>query len=212
MNVRTFSNLLKEFMMPLSIEKQNAKMREKLLKSALDLFITKGYYDTAIRDIIKNANVGTGTFYNYFSDKEDILGVLLEDFANQIMQSISDYYLLEENLFERFIETKRITMKVFIQNEKLSEIYCKVIGTSQKIDDRIKKFEDKLIAFYEKNIEYGIKKGSFNDVPIKPIAHSILATEKHLIFRWIVLKDITKDEMVDMVVSFHKTLAKGLIK
>lgn len=198
--------------MPLPIEKQNAEMREKLLESALDLFISKGYYDTAIRDIIKNANVGTGTFYNYFSDKEDILEVLLEDFANQIMQSISAYYLLELNLMERFIETKRITMNVFIENEKLSEIYCKVIGTSQKIDNCIKRFEDKLIAFYTKNVSYGIKKGSFNDVPIKPIAHSIVATEKHLLYRWIVLKDITKDEMVDMVVSFHQTMAKGLVK
>lgn len=197
--------------MPISLEKQNKERRQRILQCSLDLFIEKGYFNTSLRDIIALSGVGTGTFYNYFIDKEDILKALLEDFAEEIISSISGYYLVEKDLYDRFIETKRLTMEVFAQNEALSEIYSRVAGASERIDQCLKQFEDRLLEFYSRNIEYGIKKGVFKDIPVTPIAHSILAIEKFLLYKWIVLKAITKEEMIDMVVSFHQTLAAGLL-
>jgi len=197
---------------PIAPAKQNKQRREKLLNCALDLFIDKGYFNTSIRDIIVASGFGTGTFYNYFIDKEDVLKALLEGFAAEIISSIRGYYAIEEDLYERFIETKRLTMAVFAENERLSEIYCRVAGTSEPIDQCIKQFEDKLLEFYCKNSRYGIEKGAFQEVPVLPVAHAVLAVEKYLLFKWIVLKAISKEEMIDMVVSFHETLARGLVK
>jgi AcrR family transcriptional regulator len=197
--------------MPIPIEKQNKERRQRILQCSLDLFIEKGYYNTSTRDIIALSEVGTGTFYNYFIDKEDILKALLEDFAEQIISSISGYYLVEKDLYARFIETKRLTMEVFAQNEALSDIYSRVAGTSAPIDQCLKQFEDRLLEFYSRNIEYGIKKGVFKNIPVSPVAHSILAMEKFSLYKWVVLKAITKEEMIEMVVSFHQTLAAGLL-
>jgi AcrR family transcriptional regulator len=197
--------------MPISKEKQNKERRQKLLQCSVDLFIEKGYFNTSIRDIILRSGVGTGTFYNYFIDQEDILKALLEDFAEQIISGISQYYTVEKDLYRRFVQTKQLTMEVFAQNEALSEIYSRVAGASAPIDQCLQQFEDKLLQFYSRNIEYGIKKGVFRNVPISPVAHSILAMEKFLLYKWIVLKAITKEEMIEMVVSFHETLAAGLL-
>lgn len=198
--------------MPIPKLKQSKERRQHLLECSLELFVNKGYFNTAIRDIIAESGVGTGTFYNYFVDKEDVLKALLDGFAETIINGIKDYYVVEESIPERFIETKRITMEIFAQNEKLSEIYSRVAGASEPIDQCIKAFEDKLIGFYSRNIEYGIRKGFFKLIPVAPIAHSILATEKFLLYKWVVLKNITKEEMIDMVVSFHETLAVGLLR
>ncbi len=197
--------------MPIPEYKQNKERRQKLLDCSLDLFIEKGYFNTAIRDIIIRSGFGTGTFYNYFIDKEDVLKVLLEEFAEEIMSSFADYWSIEKDLHKRFIETKRLTMEVFAKNEKLSELYSRVTGASDPIDQCIKQFEDKLIDFYIRNIEYGINKGIFKSVPVPPVAHAILATEKFLLYKWVVLKTISKTEMIDMVVSFHETLSQGLL-
>jgi len=198
--------------MPIPEIKQNKERRQKLMDCALDLFIEKGYFNTAIRDIIVRSGFGTGTFYNYFIDKEDILKALLAEFAEQIISSFSEYWTKEKDLYKRFVETKRLTMEVFAQNERLSEIYSRVAGASNPIDQCIMQFEDSLIDFYSKNIEYGIQKGVFEDIPIPPVAHAILATEKFLLYKWVVLKAISKEEMIEMVVSFHETLCKGLLK
>ncbi|NPV93040.1 MAG: TetR/AcrR family transcriptional regulator [Firmicutes bacterium] len=198
--------------MPLEKSRQNQERRQRLLECALDLFVEKGYFDTPVRDIILKSGFGTGTFYNYFADKEDILKALLEGFADQIISGINSYYVTEKDLSKRFIETKRVTMEVFAANEKLSELYSRVAGASDAIDQCLKQFEDKLLEFYTHNIEYGIRKGAFNQVPASPVAHSILAVEKFLLYKWIVLKAITKEEMTEMVISFHETLANGLLK
>lgn len=198
--------------MPIPKIKQNKERRQRLLECSIDLFVEKGYFDTPVREIINKSGFGTGTFYNYFIDKEDILKTLLEEFADQIISSVSSYYTTEKDLYKRFIETKRVTMEVFARNEKMSEIYSRVAGTSEAIDKCLKQFEDKLIEFYIRNIEYGINKGVFNNVSVPPVAHAILAVEKFLLYKWIVLGDITKEEMVEMVISFHETLAKGLVK
>lgn len=126
--------------MPIAPAKQNKQRREKLLDCALDLFIAKGYFNTSIRDIIVASGFGTGTFYNYFIDKEDVLKALLESFAAEIISSIREYYTVQEDLYERFIETKRLTMAVFAENERLSEIYSRVAGASEPIDQCIKQF------------------------------------------------------------------------
>lgn len=209
-NVRTLTKGGVE--VPLPEFKQDKEKRQIFLEYAMHLFVEKGYYNTAIRDIIARSGFGTGTFYNYFIDKEDVLKALLEEFAERIIKQFSEYWTKEQDLYKRFVETKRITMELFAENEALSEIYSRVAGASDPIDQCIKQFEDKLIEFYSNNIEFGIQKGVFNKVWISPLAHSILATEKFLLYKWVVLKTISKQEMIEMVVSFHETLAKGLLK
>lgn len=47
-------------------------MRGKILDVACRLFLSKGFRDTAVSDITARLNVGKGTFYFYFSDKDEL--------------------------------------------------------------------------------------------------------------------------------------------
>ena len=46
--------------------------REKLLKAAISLFHEFGYNATSVQDIVSEANVPKGSFYNYFKSKEEL--------------------------------------------------------------------------------------------------------------------------------------------
>ncbi len=54
-------------------ERRSAELRERLFRSALQLFAHKGYSETTVEDITNAADVGKGTFFNYFPSKEHIL-------------------------------------------------------------------------------------------------------------------------------------------
>lgn len=57
---------------------QNKKMKmESLLNTAFSLFTSKGFQNTSISDIVKDAGVAKGTFYLYFTDKYDIRNKLI---------------------------------------------------------------------------------------------------------------------------------------
>ncbi|MEA2467507.1 MAG: hypothetical protein QOJ57_1633, partial [Thermoleophilaceae bacterium] len=52
-------------------EERKAQNREKLLLAARKVFAEKGYGEATARDIVRETDLATGTFYNYFSDKQD---------------------------------------------------------------------------------------------------------------------------------------------
>jgi len=54
------------------------KRKQKIVEHALALFLEKGIRNTSIQDIIERARISKGTFYNYFSSKNECVGALLE--------------------------------------------------------------------------------------------------------------------------------------
>ena len=196
--------------LPMTINMQ--EKRDKILECALDLFAEKGYVNTPVRDIIDGSGFGTGTFYKYFDNKENVLTVLLEDFLDQIIASVNEFFSREKNLYLRFIESKRAILEVFVRCEKMAGIYSRVRGMGTSIDQCLKDFDDKFVLFISKNNQYGINNGIFRDLPVLPIAYSTVAIINYAVYKWIVMKDISAEEMISLVLSFHRSLAIGLVK
>ncbi|WP_053220300.1 TetR/AcrR family transcriptional regulator [Virgibacillus senegalensis] len=52
--------------------------KKQVVDSALQLFIEKGIEQTSLQDILKRAGISKGTFYNYFTSKNECVLVILE--------------------------------------------------------------------------------------------------------------------------------------
>jgi len=59
-------------------ERKRAETRERIFRAAMQLFAERGFLETTVEDITEAADVGKGTFFNYFPGKEHVLGVLHE--------------------------------------------------------------------------------------------------------------------------------------
>lgn len=75
---------------PSRVERRKEKTRKALLAVALELFQEKGIYWTKIEDITERADIGKGTFYQYFQTKEELLEVLLQQGLNELFNRIQD--------------------------------------------------------------------------------------------------------------------------
>jgi len=60
-------------LLPNRRSRRSAELRERLFRSALELFARKGFAETTVEDITNAADVGKGTFFNYFPSKDHIL-------------------------------------------------------------------------------------------------------------------------------------------
>ena len=60
------------------VKRRQKKTRIRLLKAGYGLITEKGIDETAIMEITDAADVGFGTFYNYFSSKDDIAMQILD--------------------------------------------------------------------------------------------------------------------------------------
>jgi AcrR family transcriptional regulator len=59
-------------------QRRSTEIRERLFRAALNLFAQKGFAETTVEDITEAADVGKGTFFNYFPSKDHILLAFVE--------------------------------------------------------------------------------------------------------------------------------------
>jgi AcrR family transcriptional regulator len=64
--------------------------REAIMTAALDLFVERGFFGTAVPEIADKAQVGAGTIYRYFESKEALVNALYRQekmrFAQQVIE------------------------------------------------------------------------------------------------------------------------------
>ena len=63
--------------------KDGEERRKEILLTARTLFVQKGYDQTSINDILKIVGIAKGTFYYYYSSKEEVLEAIIMDIVNE---------------------------------------------------------------------------------------------------------------------------------
>ena len=58
---------------------------EAILKSALELFVEKGFHGTPVPLIAENAGVGAGTIYRSFESKEALVNALYQRWKQEVV-------------------------------------------------------------------------------------------------------------------------------
>ncbi len=66
------------------------RTRKSLLHSTRDLVCRQPHSRVSIQDITRLADVGTGTFYNYFETKQEIFEAVLEDLRQGIARELEE--------------------------------------------------------------------------------------------------------------------------
>ena len=71
-------------------ERKKQLSRQAILDAAVAEFSSKGYKDTSVADIMNAADLGIGTFYNYFSSKEEVLLSLLGTLVQTVGSALGE--------------------------------------------------------------------------------------------------------------------------
>lgn len=122
-----------------SIKEGEVRKREILI-AARELFIKKGYDQTSVNDILKIVDIAKGTFYYYFTSKEEVLEAIildivedgarraekiLEDKSIPLVHRIMMAIMAQAPEFEGSDEIKEELHKV--ENAKLEQLYQKAM-------------------------------------------------------------------------------------
>lgn len=104
-------------------EQQKNERRKEILSCCLDLFITKGYEKTGIRDIANKLNISMGLFFNYFNSKESAYEELIEKamssqqyiakICSSNLEPIAVFEQISKMIFDNF-GSETVNTKLFI--------------------------------------------------------------------------------------------------
>ena len=128
---------------------KNTSIKQKILMHSLDLFSTKGYTETSIRDIAKSVGINTAMVYGIFASKEDILVYMLNDYAEYTKKmyfSQDHVSILRENPTSEGI-TECIMSSIAILTE--NECFLKLFHLVHVEQHRINLFGDFLLIRFQ---------------------------------------------------------------
>ena len=68
--------------------RRRARTRGELLAAARQVFAQRGFHDASIVEITQAADVGVGTFYLHFRDKDEVFNTLLDEGFGEIREHV----------------------------------------------------------------------------------------------------------------------------
>ena len=69
-----------------------AEKKKKITDAACREFLRVPYEDVSINQIIKNAEIPRGSFYQYFADKDDLFDYIVNTYKEKINSWIIDMF------------------------------------------------------------------------------------------------------------------------
>ncbi len=67
-------------------EQNKAENRAALLKAARSVFAEMGFGAAGVRDIVRRTDLASGTFYNYFKDKDEIFEAVVAELSLELLK------------------------------------------------------------------------------------------------------------------------------
>ncbi|MDU7890388.1 MAG: TetR/AcrR family transcriptional regulator [Finegoldia magna] len=134
-------------------KKKDTKL--KISQSAIKMFEKKGVDKTTIRDIMSNTDLGLGTFYSYFKDKDDLKEqIVLSKVTDLVVET--EKKCDQEDHVERFISFLNYIIDYYIANPFEFELVASNLNWAlyAKVEN------DKRFAETDTTLKYILKKYS----------------------------------------------------
>ena len=139
----------KETFLKLSKEKQ-----QKIIKSAKKEFARAPIENVSIKNIVEDADIARGSFYQYFESKEDLLIYILRENSEKLNKKLKDK-VKETNgdIFRLYIFLYDSMIEEFTNNpdqELFKQIFINLKSSDENVFDLVKKIKPQdIIEYYE---------------------------------------------------------------
>src|SRR6202158_2748302 len=189
-------------------QRRSADIRERLFRAALDLFAQKGFTETTVEDITEAADVGKGTFFNYFPSKDHILLAFVEMQLGKLRVAADEARTKNEpmQVFLRSLGA-RMTQEP-IRNPSIIRILLQAFLSNSPVRESVIDLQARVIAVHTEMIHLGQQRGEIrDDLPAEVLAHVFRQTVFGTLLIWSLYGDAS---LVSRIEDAFEVLWTGL--
>ncbi|MGP4061887.1 TetR/AcrR family transcriptional regulator [Halobacillus sp. H74] len=159
--------------------------KEEIQEAAQQSFSVFGYKATTMDHVAKAANVGKGTIYNFFKNKEelfqDIISELLQEMKSKAESVMSDDKTLKENvhlaLFEllEYRRSHQLTVKLVYEAREMR---------TTAVQEALQNIESLILDYLKEKIILAMDRGDIRECDPEITAFMMLKLYMALIIDW----------------------------
>jgi AcrR family transcriptional regulator len=189
--------------------RRSAELRERLFRAALTLFAKKGFAETTVEDITNAADVGKGTFFNYFPSKDHIL-LAFSEMQLAKLQAAVDEARRTSTPMPDFLRSlgQRMTEEPTRNPEIIRALLLAYISSNTPVRQAMLDLQTRVLALHSEMIALGQKRGEIrNDLPAIEIAQVFRQAIFGTLLMWSLYGD---SSLLSRMESAFEVLWKGL--
>jgi AcrR family transcriptional regulator len=179
-------------------QRRSTETRERLFRAALRLFGQKGFAETTVEDITNAADVGKGTFFNYFPSKEHILIAFSDMQLSKLQESVDQMREGREPMREFF---RSMTLRMTEEPAKAPDVVRALLLanlSSSSVRDVMRERNTRSEGLLTQLIQIGQERGEFRrDVPALELAQVFRQTTFGTLLMWSVYGDASLAERIE---------------
>jgi AcrR family transcriptional regulator len=177
--------------------RRSAELRERLFRAALEQFAKKGFLETTVEDITDAADVGKGTFFNYFPSKDHILLAFGELQLAKLEMAMEEARQTSMPL-PKFLRSlgARMTEEP-IRHPAIVRAFLQAYLSSTPVRSAMLDLQRRVLALHSQMIELGQQRGEIrDDLPPAEIAQVFRQTIFGTLLIWTLYEDGSLQERI----------------
>src|SRR5947199_3968772 len=167
--------------LPNRFERRRERTRQELLAAATRVLAEKGLHETKVADIAAAADVGVGTFYLHFPDKETLFDAVVDETVQRLKATVDAARSKAQGAVEKMTASNVAFFRFARDNREVFKI---VFGHAAAYNDLIRRAQALFIADTEKTVREGIASGAFAPLPPALVAQAMVAIGTQLVSWW----------------------------
>jgi AcrR family transcriptional regulator len=179
-------------------QRRSAETRERLFRAALELFAQKGFVETTVEDITEAADVGKGTFFNYFPSKDHILLAFGEMQLSKLESAVNVARETGESMPD-FLRSLGIRMtQEPTRNPAIIRALLQAYLSTTPVRAAMMDLQRRVHALHTQMIQLGQERGEIrDDLPAAEIAHVFRQTIFGTLLIWSLYGDATLHSRIE---------------
>lgn len=137
--------------------------RAQLAEAAFEVFTSRGYRNTAVADIVSAAGVSHGSFYNYFTNKREILDAAidfgLESLGPQLTPPSEPTTTIDEFLDAMTAPLRALHEFALTNNRLVSLIVFDAAAIDAALTKRVIGIVESVASDWQHQIDHGVQAG-----------------------------------------------------
>jgi AcrR family transcriptional regulator len=179
-------------------QRRSAELRERLFRAALALFGKKGFAETTVEDVTEAADVGKGTFFNYFPSKDHILLAFGEMQLGKLEAAIDAARRTNEPM-PQFLRSLGVRMtQEPTRNPEIIRALLQAYVSTTPVREAMLDLQKRVQALHTEIVRLGQEQGAIrDDLPAEEIAYVFRQTIFGTLLIWSLYGDATLHSRIE---------------
>lgn len=160
--------------------------KRRILEAAATVFSEKGYYGSAVDDIVVESDTSKGSFYHFFPSKQGIFLALIDRMYNELLRRVERAMGKEPSALAKADAALHTVLGEFARRRRLAKLLLiEAAGLGHAFNDKLFELHSKFASLISRHLDEAVAEGSVAPLDTTLAAYAWLGAVNEVVTRWV---------------------------